>query len=451
MQRGDPMAIPNVNLPKPVTVQTAKVKPPNANLPAKPSEPTWKDKLASYQTNPEAAKTEIERAQNKANLQESTGDTEGYKASTHWIGQINTATGQNSNPQVQQFNEYQAKQKELMNRFEGMINQPTTYNPEADPRYQAYKTLYEKQAKKASSNAMETMNDRGILNSTITGDRLGQIEQEAQSNALAAVPDFYAQDQQAQQDRLRNTAQLLGFATDEARYTKDNQYRDQEFDYRQERDSVGDDQYQQELEYRSARDAIGDERYKAEFDEDVRRYGQDFALNKAIQQGQLDVSRMNAQTSRQSANTSAGNLQLSRDRFNYDKEQADQPDNAGYSQDQINSYDSLLSAYQNNYDDPTEAYNFLTSPQGRKNALDYGLNEGLYNQMVNTLEGSIKNNQPETQKTADDYFGMLDKSPNLDQGMVVNPEGLKGEILRLPISEAEMERLYDRYNLRPSE
>jgi hypothetical protein len=197
------------------------VKPPSANLPTKPTEPTWQDKLASYQTNPNAARTELERAQDKANLQKSTGDTKGYEASTHWINQINTAIGPQPSAQQQQFNEYQKKQMELMNRFEGMMNQPTTYNPEADPRYQAYKKLYEKQAGVASQNAMETFNDRGILNSTVTSDRLGQIQQDAQQNALAAIPDFYAQDQQAQQDRLRNTADLIGMFGDQAKSAYD--------------------------------------------------------------------------------------------------------------------------------------------------------------------------------------------------------------------------------------
>lgn len=317
-------------LPEPVTVENAKVKvPPTSGLPEKPKtygyeNLDWKDKLGFFQGNKEAAQFDIERATNKANLQKAQGDTTGYEASTKWINQINTATG-TPDPKVQQFNEFQTKQNDLMTKFEGMINQPTTYNPEADPRYQAYKTLYEKQAKKASQNAMETTNERGILNSTITSDRLGQIEQDAQGNALAAIPEFYAQDQQAQQNKLRSVGELLGFVTDEARNAQDVNYRDKTFDrgVLESDRSFGrgvlenDRNYDRgvlegdrNFEYQEVRDAIADERYKLEFDEDVRRNGMEFALNKAMQQGQLDVSRMNASTSRMSANQSSSNAKI---------------------------------------------------------------------------------------------------------------------------------------------
>jgi hypothetical protein len=60
---------------------------------------------------------------------------------------------------------------------------------------------------------------------------------------------------------------------------------------------------QQQMEYQAARDAIADQRWKAEFDEDVRRWGLQYALNRQVQLGNLDISRYNAATSRMNAET----------------------------------------------------------------------------------------------------------------------------------------------------
>jgi hypothetical protein len=131
-----------------------------------------------------------------------------------------TQQASQGNGAPQQYNDYRNKQMELMNKYEQMMDKPFEYNPESDPRYQAYKQLAQKQAGVASQNAMESLNSRGILNSTVTSDRLGQIQQSAEQNALAAVPQFYEQAAQQRNDSLRNTAQLLGMVTDEARDTR---------------------------------------------------------------------------------------------------------------------------------------------------------------------------------------------------------------------------------------
>lgn len=78
-----------------------------------------------------------------------------------------------------------------------------------------------------------------------------------------------------------------------------------QFDYGIQKDK-------REFDYKQARDAIEDERYKNKFDEDVRRYDLDYALKKAIEEGQLSVSRMNAATSAQNAKNSAYNADFGR-------------------------------------------------------------------------------------------------------------------------------------------
>lgn len=52
-----------------------------------------------------------------------------------------------------------------------------SYNPQSDPAYQAAVRQAQANAATASGNAEAEMNRRGILNSTITGDRVAQIQQ----------------------------------------------------------------------------------------------------------------------------------------------------------------------------------------------------------------------------------------------------------------------------------
>src|SRR5690606_6465762 len=62
-------------------------------------------------------------------------------------------------------------------------------------------------------------------------------------------------------------------------------------DLDRQRDQFDQQMRTEEFEYEQARDAIEDERYQLEFDEDVRRFGLEFALDKAYRQGQLKVSQ----------------------------------------------------------------------------------------------------------------------------------------------------------------
>lgn len=73
-------------------------------------------------------------------------------------------------------------------QIDAMMKTGFTYDPTKDASYTSLQALATKNAKSASGEAMESMNDRGILNSTIMGDRLGQIEQTAQDAVTAQVP-----------------------------------------------------------------------------------------------------------------------------------------------------------------------------------------------------------------------------------------------------------------------
>lgn len=303
-----------------------------------------------------------------------------------------------------QFADWQAKQGELMQRYEQMLNTPFQYNPETDPGYQAQRQLAQLRAGDASRNAMETLNDRGILNSSITGSQLGQIQQRAEQEAAAFIPQYRDQARQDYQERLRNAASMLNFAAGRGDAAADMAYRDKRadrsdmesdrafdrgamesdrnfdrgalesdraFDYQVGRDKVGDQRYDQEFAYQQARDQIKDEQYKLQFDEDVRRHGLDYALRQAAQDNQFanaaaDNARANAQ------------LDLQRQRFDFDKEQANKPKDSKPTQTEQNN--EIYAEVLNELDQmsPQERTAFF---KGEKNSIVKDLGIDGYNKL----------------------------------------------------------------------
>jgi hypothetical protein len=64
---------------------------------------------------------------------------------------------------------------------------------------------------------------------------------------------------------------------------------------------------QDQFAYQQTRDQIGDQRWQQQFDEDMRRYGMDYALNQQVKSGQLSMQQ--------------AQLALQQSKFNYDQQQ----------------------------------------------------------------------------------------------------------------------------------
>lgn len=306
---------------------------PKANIPQPPQnyqDMGATDQFKHFQTNPDVGRAELTRATNQSNIYKAAGDMDKYNAAQDWIGKVNTVMSgipSAPDPNVQRHQQFMQQQDEIMGKLKGFMETPAQYNPEMDPRYQAFRQLSQARAKDASRAAMEELNNRGILNSSVTGTQLGEIQQNAEQQALAAVPDFYNQAMNQRQNDIRNAGDLLRSVGDQAQLGLDNQYRDKAFDrgvyvdnrnfgYGQQRDTVKDDQWkqtmdyqklsdQQKIDYQKARDSILDDRDKRNFDEDVRRNGLDYGLRQA----QAKISQQNANTSSANAGRSATNEQ----------------------------------------------------------------------------------------------------------------------------------------------
>lgn len=234
-------AVPKANIPAaPSSVaQTGTI--PQANIPQAPDysyrDQPWQDQLKMFQSNPDLAGQEWMRATNQANLYKATGDMDAYNKAQTWLNQIQTATGGRMNlpqssitdPAQKQYQDYQNQMNELMTQLKSFA-QPMQYNPATDPQALAYKQYYDNLAKQGSQNAMEEMNSRGLLNSSMTAGEIAKAEQDANLAYGTKVADLGQQFYQRQQDQFNNTAKLIGLLGDLQQRGLDNQHWNQTYE-----------------------------------------------------------------------------------------------------------------------------------------------------------------------------------------------------------------------------
>lgn len=102
----------------------------------------------------------------------------------------------------------------LMTQLQQLINTPLNFNPETDPTYQAAKTLAQANRKTATQDTLETMNSRGLVNSSITTSQIAQIDQEAENKPLELIPQLQANAVNQRQQGISNIASLAGLMLD---------------------------------------------------------------------------------------------------------------------------------------------------------------------------------------------------------------------------------------------
>lgn len=111
-----------------------------------------------------------------------------------------------------QYNDWMTKQNEAFANLEKLMSTPFEYNPETDPAYLAQRQLAQNRAQSASNSTLEAMNERGIMGSSLTANQLGQIQQNAEQEALSYIPQYRQQAYGQYQDRLSNAGNLLSQA-----------------------------------------------------------------------------------------------------------------------------------------------------------------------------------------------------------------------------------------------
>jgi hypothetical protein len=94
--------------------------------------------------------------------------------------------------------------QDILTQIKQRLNQ--NYDYTTDPYYQSQVQLAEQQGQQASQQSMEELNARGILNSTITADRVAQAMQNARTERL---PGAISQANQMRQSETGNILSML--------------------------------------------------------------------------------------------------------------------------------------------------------------------------------------------------------------------------------------------------
>lgn len=222
-------------------------------------------------------------------------------------------------------NPYDQQVADLLANLTNMTNNQTPVDPYSSPQYAAAQAQVARGAQQAQRQSQEALGGTGLARSSIVTDRAQAIQNDA-NNYLQTqlVPGIVQQLQAERQNQVSGIYNLLNALSGQQSlvdertrgeqdrlanvldYLTGKQTRQEDVAYRTTRDAVEDMRYEEQVAYQKARDEITDERWKLDFDEDVRRFG----LNYALQQ---------QQERRMAADAAAGNA-LARERFDYDKE-----------------------------------------------------------------------------------------------------------------------------------
>ena len=303
---------------------------------------------------------------------------------------------QNANPYDDQFNQ-------LLSTLQQRTANPQVVDRNAiyaSPQYAAQQAQAQRQAGQAIRSGQEALGTSGMARSS----DLARFAQNAQIDAnqyleTQVLPQLIAQEENRQRQQTNDIMSILGLVGQQQGVydtRNQNQFNNQfnvldfltgrqdradETAYRDSRDAIGDQRYTQEFQYQQARDQIADEQAKLNFDEDVRRYGLDYAMRAA---DQANVFANRAADNKRSEEAS----QLARDRFDYEKSQVSQQSDADFEEERRGLVEVLRSGELT----PAQAYQQIGEDQKL----------GFYTpEQANQLRSMIEQLSPTVQTTPD--------------------------------------------------
>lgn len=304
---------------------------------------------------------------------------------------------------------------EIEGMVKNILSRSFNYDPANDAQFQ-------KASKELTRNVMESMNARGILNSTVTenqvqqgvSDLLPQYQQIArqqfmdEGNQLMSQIDMLMGIDETQygryQDEGERLANALGIVMDmdETQYKRWNDAYEKR--YTVERDKITDAQATADAERQKIQDAW-------ERVDNLRYVDNEAALILGVEPGTLSkeakIAREDAEQRLKEQKQSLAN-QLAVINAQYNKEKklsemrdADSAETQG-TQEQVNSYYMLRDIYfgggNGTYaNDPLKAYNWLMSHRQDNVSL---MGEKLYNRLVGELENTMKTQKSYGEKEA---------------------------------------------------
>lgn len=393
-----------------------------------------------------------------------------------------TTTINPASTQAADYQAWKAKQDDLFAKLEGLSNSQFSYDPNTDPAYQAQRDLAKLRAGDANRATMETMNDRGLLQSTVTNSQLDQNNQRAEQEAAAYIPQYREQAYGQFRDRLSNAANLLGIASNRG----DTAY---ERDYQTGRDATGDALNEAQLtgvyqspEARQQIDALLELKRQAEAPEITaeQRAGlskQADGIRSRLTTMGVDIAKLGANTNSSNANAAAGvqTLAAKNQEFNQGITMAELtgklPDGtATTAEQQRKLQNEWMAADKTGVISPMLANLYgLKAGSPTRAAKEFAQQLAISQQNANTsaysaqtsrdsLDWSKDPNNPDNQGKATDtskYFDQLSsmyvaKDPDSGAPMVTNPTALRAAIIGLSLDDANTDKLLLQFGLQPN-
>lgn len=164
-------------------------------------------------------------------------------------------------------------------QIDGLVNGGFNYDPNTDPSYAALKQSAATQSKVAQKQAMDTMNDRGILNSTVTSDRVAQIGQTAQDAVTAQIPTLSNAAYAKYMDKVQSLVGLWNSTVSQAQNQQAYQENQREFNLNYNLDlskfNTQTSQWQQQFNYTKSQDVIQNQQAKDNYNLQLMAHEQD--------------------------------------------------------------------------------------------------------------------------------------------------------------------------------
>lgn len=250
----------------------------------------------------------------------------------------------------------------------------------------------------AEANTLQdVMERRGVINNNAELDEQALAKEVAAARAKALIQDQYHQDDMGLQvagltGTYNGTRTLAGVASDQAA----------------QQQSWSQSFQKEQFAYQKARDAIADKQYQQQFDENVRQYGLNYGLQKAMQDHQISYD--DAQLALSQSNSTSDNSR----------------------QDTNSTYSRLFDIWQMTGVAPAglEAFGIAAGTPVKSDTTSSGSKTSAYDTTVKNLDTMATYNK-------DEYGNQK----------LTNSSAVEAAILQSGLSEYEMWQLYNRYQI----
>lgn len=174
-----------------------------------------KVKLDYYANNPDLYNKEMERVNSV--LAERPDHTAGFRWKTQLMEARNKALNNYNKYDLTKPSNittiqptYQNEIKDLLSQITNAAQMNANIDVTKDPRYQAQMDLMKENVRQGQNQTMEQMNERGLLMSDMTNDRMAQVETAGMNQLNAIVPDLYDSIVNQNQTKFQNLLNSLG-------------------------------------------------------------------------------------------------------------------------------------------------------------------------------------------------------------------------------------------------